>query len=472
LNAAEIAHYQQKYKSAISLYRFLREYVINFHVAYRLYVYYFNGLGGLEKDTNKALQYVKEAIETADPTDPLSNYDLANLYESGHGFKKDEELSLKLYAVAAEQNCSKAQYNLGLIYSAKAQAAEQKEKNSDAVEQNKGKKRLTSQRYYKKSFKYFKMSADQGFPGALCNLGVMYQLGEGVEQDSNRAIEYYKLAAEENYAVAHYNLGLIYEIGLGDVPMNLDEAVRCYEKASLSRHGGSEFSLATMYKKGRGVCKDYDISFHYFQKSARHGCVRAYYYIGNMYRKGQGVPMKDKEMALQYYLKAAQFQYCKAYNKLGLMYARGSGGIDRDYQQAVEFYKLGADHGSSRAQYNLGVMYERGKGIQTNPEMAFYYFKLSAEQGYVKAQYNLGWMYQNGRGVVVDNRKAIEYLTKASEQKSPEALYYLGWLYFYGEGTDVDKELAIEHWKLSAFLGYKKARQILEEMAEKNILFM
>eukprot|EP01127_Copromyxa_protea_P022633 TRINITY_DN8232_c0_g1_i1.p1 TRINITY_DN8232_c0_g1~~TRINITY_DN8232_c0_g1_i1.p1 ORF type:complete len:700 (+),score=78.14 TRINITY_DN8232_c0_g1_i1:237-2336(+) len=456
--AAEVAHYKKKYKTAASLFRFLREYTINFHLAHRLAGYYFHGLGGLEKNPTRTQRFISETIETAVESDPLSNYDLANLYESGNGVPKDFGLSLALYMLSAEQNCAKAQYNLGLIHSERGHAY----KNESIGDESD-----SAKKEYELAFKYFKMSAKQDFPGAICNLGVMYQLGEGVKKDYNLAIKYYKRAAKLNYAVAQYNLGLIYETGLGDIPMNLAESVRYFEKASLSKHGGSEFRLAVMYKKGRGVCKDYEISLHYFRKAARHGCVRAYYYIGNMHRKGQGLPKKDKQTALHFYLKATQFHHYKAYNKVGLMYARGSDTLPRDDEKAVEFYKLGADHGSSRAQYNLGVMYERGKGIHRDLEKAFEYFKLSADQGYVKAQYNLGWMYQNGLGVKTDNAKAREYLTKAAEQKSPEALYYLGWMYFHGEGVDaVDKELAMMYWKISAEFGYEKARSNLGDMNE------
>ena len=58
---------------------------------------------------------------------------------------------------------------------------------------------------------------------SLDNLGVMYDIGQGVPQDYAEAVKWYRLAAEQNDAVAQYNLGAMYANGRG-VPQDYVQA--------------------------------------------------------------------------------------------------------------------------------------------------------------------------------------------------------------------------------------------------------
>ena len=44
---------------------------------------------------------------------------------------------------------------------------------------------------HQKAVELFTLAASQGFPSAQCNLGFMYQKGEGVPQDDRKAFELY-----------------------------------------------------------------------------------------------------------------------------------------------------------------------------------------------------------------------------------------------------------------------------------------
>ena len=67
----------------------------------------------------------------------------------------------------------------------------------------------------------WKPLAEQGDASAQYNLGVMYDLGEGVTQDYKTAVKWYRLSAEQGNASAQYNLGLMYAKGLGLIKDNL-----------------------------------------------------------------------------------------------------------------------------------------------------------------------------------------------------------------------------------------------------------
>lgn len=55
----------------------------------------------------------------------------------------------------------------------------------------------------------------KGNLSAMTHLGVMYQVGLGVEKDLVKAVNYYQQAASLGFSAAQYNLGLLYQSGLG-----------------------------------------------------------------------------------------------------------------------------------------------------------------------------------------------------------------------------------------------------------------
>ena len=60
--------------------------------------------------------------------------------------------------------------------------------------------------YIKKSIHYYSLAANQNYPQALLNLGLIYKEGEYIECDIDKAIECYTKAVELNYPEAQSNL--------------------------------------------------------------------------------------------------------------------------------------------------------------------------------------------------------------------------------------------------------------------------
>ena len=62
---------------------------------------------------------------------------------------------------------------------------------------------------------YTRAQAKQGDAAVQYNLGVMYDLGEGVIQDYSEAVRWYRLAAKQGDAKAQFLLGVGYAKGEG-----------------------------------------------------------------------------------------------------------------------------------------------------------------------------------------------------------------------------------------------------------------
>ena len=68
---------------------------------------------------------------------------------------------------------------------------------------------------YKTAYKLFLSLAEQGLPEAQNNVGLMYYMGEGIEQDYKEAVKWTRLAADQGDADAQYNLGQMYYFSRG-----------------------------------------------------------------------------------------------------------------------------------------------------------------------------------------------------------------------------------------------------------------
>jgi TPR repeat protein len=62
---------------------------------------------------------------------------------------------------------------------------------------------------------WFRRAAEQGYPEAQANLGLMFYNGKGVAQSYDEAARWYRLAAAQGWADALYYLGECYVTGLG-----------------------------------------------------------------------------------------------------------------------------------------------------------------------------------------------------------------------------------------------------------------
>ena len=113
----------------------------------------------------------------------------------------DYPAAVKEFANLAMQNDPKGQYALAVMYDI-----------GEGVSQNS-----------KEAVKYYRLAGEQGFADAQNNLGVAYDQGEGVDTDYKEAMKWYLLAAKGGNKDAPNNIGVFYMIGLG-VPRNFEKA--------------------------------------------------------------------------------------------------------------------------------------------------------------------------------------------------------------------------------------------------------
>ena len=110
--------------------------------------------------------------------------------------------------------------------------------------------------------------------------------------------------------------------------------------------------------------------------------------IATIYRNGKGVP-KDYKKAVEWFILAANKGNAEAQYNLGIMYNFGLGVIP-DYEKALKWYTLSAEQGNKLAQYNLGRLYYLGTGVSENRVYAHMWLTLASSARFEMAKNLLG----------------------------------------------------------------------------------
>ena len=127
---------------------------------------------------------------------------------------------------------------------------------------------------YQTAYEVFRALAEGDDAGAQSMLGLMYDNGEGVPQDSSRAAQWYRAAAEQGEEYAQLNLGFMYGNGEG-IPQDFSKASRWFRAAAEQGNAKAQFNLGLMYAKGDGVLQNNITAHMWFNIASANGHQKA-----------------------------------------------------------------------------------------------------------------------------------------------------------------------------------------------------
>ncbi|HKB91098.1 MAG TPA: tetratricopeptide repeat protein [Opitutaceae bacterium] len=107
-----------------------------------------------------------------------------------------------------------------------------------------------------KSLDELKNAAEKGDPAACAQLAPLYEDGDQVPKDLNRAIELYNQAAQGGQGDAAFRLGKIYHDGLG-VSMDQTKAFGYFLQGAKAGISEAQYNVGAMLVSGRGVKRDF-----------------------------------------------------------------------------------------------------------------------------------------------------------------------------------------------------------------------
>ncbi len=174
---------------------------------------------------------------------------LGEIYRTGYGVDKNMTKAMSYFKTAGTAGYAPSEYALGVIYyTGEAGVAEDKPLAAGWLVE----------------------AAKRGHPGALYAAGRMYDLGETVPEDPQKALVYYKAAAVKGYPDAENALGLFFYTG-EIVPKDVDTARKLFEEAAKQGLPDAMFNLAVMYANGEGGPKDMALAYVWMQLAAASG---------------------------------------------------------------------------------------------------------------------------------------------------------------------------------------------------------
>jgi TPR repeat protein len=243
------------------------------------------------------------------------------------------------------------------------------------------------------AFDVYRQAADMGYAAALYAVADLYESGDGVERDYDKALSGFQRAASAGMLNAEVRIGRMHADGHG-VPQNFSIARELYMHAAKAGSGFGLVSLGYMFENGQGVERDAAQALNFYRQAAEAGWPDALAAIGYAHEHGNGVEPNPKEAA-NFYRLAYEAGSITGANNLGWAYGNGIG-VDKDEKEALRLYRLAADLDEPAAQNNLGWAYENGLGVDPDLKEAARWYQRAVDQGYVQAAINLAYHYETG----------------------------------------------------------------------------
>ncbi|MCI7008077.1 MAG: SEL1-like repeat protein [Parabacteroides sp.] len=303
----------------------------NAEAQYKLGECYEDGLGGLEEDPELAFEWYKKAAEQNYP-DAL--YVAGLFYEDGDVIEQDIPKAFQYYNQAAELGDSGAQLHLSHAY-----------RFGDGIEMDP-----------EMAFYYASLAADSNDSVGLLFLSDYYRFGIGTDVNYEKAVEYAQLAVDQEYIPAYSSLGWLYENGQG-VPEDKQKAFDLYMEAARRGDCSGQFNLGMWYS----------------DQSNR-----------ELYEEENPMWRNSLEESFKWYRLAAENEDADVteFNSLAECYQYGCG-VKQDYDQAIIWYQKSVDLGDEEAQENLDKLFAKKRLIdQLSSEEHEYWDEMKACSDY------------------------------------------------------------------------------------------
>lgn len=128
---------------------------------------------------------------------------------------------------------------------------------------------------YETAVQHWEALSDFGVPEAQVGLGRAYLTGKGVPQNYGRAFELFEQAAKHEDRIAFFELGRLYEKG-DAVAQDGQKAMHYYLRASDLGYVRGDYYIARLYERGGGgIDRDLETARKYYRKALDRGMERA-----------------------------------------------------------------------------------------------------------------------------------------------------------------------------------------------------
>ena len=251
------------------------------------------------------VQIAKEPAVAKKETAAKKRKTVSNEFERGEKLysEKNYKEAVECFRKAAENGDARAQYKLGLCYS--------------ALE------------IYYEAVDWFTKAAAKGMTEAEYELGMCYLNGNGVPKSEVKAGQYFKPAANKGYAPAQYQYGFIYHT----------HNFKWWKKAADQGYAPAQYTVGWCYDNGKNIHQDKNEAIRWYKKSAEQGVIDAQYRLGMAYCYKNAY--KD---AVKWFSVAAEKGHIDSIYELAKCYEHGRG-VKQSISEAAKLHQKAAKLG-------------------------------------------------------------------------------------------------------------------------------
>jgi TPR repeat protein len=264
---------------------------------YELGMIFFDGLSGykpaIERSHSRAFKSLKKA---ADKQYPEAILQLGIMYHCGYGVHQDIRRGEELFNNAASKDVELLG-RIAMLY----HTHEDFQNFTKAFEWYKHLEQLEVDN--ESDYKIGDIICSIGYERSHLGLGILYEYGDGVQQDYEMAIKYYDKLTKYGSLIGCYRLGLMFYYGKG-VSTDYKEALQNFKKEA--HYFEMEYSLPFVYDQTDSDGSDSGKNRLYCTVNINRLIGEAYYKVAVMYKNGLGAP-PDKEEAQLYFREALDY---------------------------------------------------------------------------------------------------------------------------------------------------------------------
>ncbi|KZN61046.1 hypothetical protein N473_22150 [Pseudoalteromonas luteoviolacea CPMOR-1] len=441
---------------------------------------------GIEKDRDKALTLFEQAANLGNR---FSAFNLANAYLYGDGKAQSNELALEYYLLSAkaghapsycyaadavlaeswtlaksyyfegaklgQQNCLinlvrgmrvNREQDLPIVELLKSFASR---KDVSAIEelgrtyQNGDFGELVN---FDAAKSYYLQAGALGAGGAFAHLGFLYEQGELVEQDLEKAASLYIQAAEADSALGKNNLATFYLNGVS-VKKNKAKAVALYQQAVEQNHAIAMINLGDLYLAER-TSESSHKACTLFSRAYEQGAVSAIIRYSNCVIEQSGDAILAFKLLGQGAVEGCQLCIVKQAELI-----RTNKIPSNTVEDALVLLKDAVKSGNSAAAYKIANWYESGVLHPKNMQLALDWYRTAVTLGKIDALNKVAEFYWSGKGVEKNEGKALEAISQLAKAKDFNVASFIGEHFYHGINVDND---------------FIKARHYFIEAAEQN----
>ena len=202
----------------------------------------------------KALKVLDKASGTLDGE---PDYLIALIYMYCH---QDDSITRKHLRIAADAGYEEAAWLREILYKEHTFTAEELFENGNEAYKKKK---------YKDALGWWEKADARGSANASLQLGLLYENGQIVKQNTEKAMEYYLKSADMGNVTAQCLLGLRYTTGKDGIGQDQQKALEFFRRAAERGDDASQFYLGVRYILGDGCVKDPARGFEWLQNVSR-----------------------------------------------------------------------------------------------------------------------------------------------------------------------------------------------------------